>query len=209
MIRLQQERYLWVHFVGLAAVPLLLDICLAGLASAGPAFNYPTAFGLQFWAIALLGIVPTLAMQIVKPFYIFSLPPIALKPSVLTEDKRRCLTVMKSWQIKALAGVTAVFLIWLLSWVYRRSPQILPTMTPTAGLISAAVAFFFICLFLQIFVSVARAILVSPTALKRVEAYEERAIAADFLILGIRVQKLLPSEAVLEADADSQNSDAG
>jgi len=208
MIRLQQERYLWVHFVGLAAVPLLLDICLAGLASAGPAFNYPTAFGWQFWAIALLGIVPTLAMQIAKPFYIFSLPPIALKPAALTDDQRRCLTVMTSWQIKALAGVTAGFSIWLLSWIYGRSPQILPTMTPTAGLISASAAFFFICLFLQISVSVARAILVSPSALKRVEIYEESAIAANFLILGLRVQKLLPPETVPEADAESPDSDA-
>ncbi len=199
---------MWVHFVGLAAVPLLLDICLAGLASASPAFNYPTAFGFQFWAIALLGVVPTLAMQIAKPFYLFSLPPVALKPSALTEDQRRCLTVMKSWQIKALAGVTAGFSVWLLSWVYGRSPQILPTMTPAAGLISAAIAFFFICLFLQISVSVARAILVSPSALKRVEACEESAIATDFLILGLRVQKLLPPETVLEADADSQDRDA-
>ena len=68
MIELQQNRYLWVHFAGLAFVPLLLDICLAGFASAGPALP----FGGQFWAIALLGITPALAMQWLKPFYVFS-----------------------------------------------------------------------------------------------------------------------------------------
>lgn len=205
MINVQQERYLWVHFVGLAAVPLLLDICLAGLASAGPAFNYPTAFGWQFWLIAFLGIVPTLLMQVIRPFYVFSLPPLALKPQALTDNQRRCLTVFKSWQIKALAGLTAACLVWLLSWVYGRSPQILPAMTPAAGLISAAVAFFFICLFLQISVSTARAILVSPSALQRVAAYEESAIATDFLVLGIRLQNLLPAAApavIAEETAD-------
>ena len=77
-------------------------------------------------------------------------------------------------------------------------------MTPAAGLISTAVAFFFICLFLQISVSVARAILVSPEALKRVEAYKTGAIATDFLILGIRIPKLLPLAAVTETAANIQ-----
>lgn len=195
MIELQQNRYLWIHFAGLALVPLLLDICLAGLASAGPAFDYPASFGVQFWAIALLGIAPSLWMQLAKPFYIFSLPPVALKPSVLTEDQRRCLTALKSWQIKALAGVTAGVLLWILTWLYAESPRILPTMTPTVGLVNAAVSFFFICLFFQISMAAARVILVSPKALKRVEAYEGSAIASDFLILGIRVKSLLPEAA--------------
>lgn len=199
MIEVQQNRYLWIHFAAMAIVPLLLDICLAGLASAGPAFDYPGAFGLQFWAIALFGIVPSLWMQIAKPFYMFSLPPVALKPSVLTEDQRRCLTALKSWQMKVLAGVTAGLLLWTLTWLYAESPRVLPTMTPTVGLINAAVSFFFVCLFFQISAAAARAILVSPTALKRVAAYEESAIAADFLILGIRVKSLLPTAASLTA----------
>lgn len=188
MIKLQQNRYLWVHFTGLAFVPLLLDICLAGLASAGPALP----FGGQFWAIALLGITPALAMQWLKPFYIFSLPPSALKPSVLSEDQRRCLTIFKSWQIKALAVVVAFLSLWLLAQIYAMSPQISPVLTPKAGLLCGASAFFIASSFMQISVSAGRALLIGPTALKRVTAVEKSAIARDFLILGIRVNKLLP-----------------
>ena len=206
LIQLQQSRYLWVHLVGLAAVPLLLDICLAGLASASPAFNYPTAGSLQFWAIALLGIIPTLWMQLARPFYIFSLPPLALKPNELTEDQRRCLQLLKTLQMKILAAITAGFSGWVLWWLYGRSPQITPVMTPTAGLISAAVSFFFICAFLQIAVSVGRSILVGPDTLRRVVPVEESAIAGNFLILGLRVKKILPTDDYTEPAVDSDSS---
>lgn len=193
-IQIQQNRYLWVHFAALAAVPLLLDICLAGLASAGPAFDYPAAGSLQFWALALLGIVPTLWMQLAKPFYIFSLPPLALKPAELTEDQRRCLQLLKSLQVKIIAGITASFALWLLWQVYARSPQVTPLMSPTAGLISAAIAFFVTCVILQISVSAGRSLFVGPDTLKRVVPVEVSAIASQFLILGLRVNKILPSE---------------
>lgn len=194
LMQLQQNRYLWVHLAGLAAVPLLLDVCLAGLASAGPAFNYPTAGGFQFWAIALLGIIPTLWMQLAKPFYIFSLPPLALNPNELTEDQRRCLRLLKTLQMKLLAVLTAGLSGWLLWWIYGRSLQITPVMTPAAGLISAAAAFFFVCAFLQISVGAGRSILVGSDTLKRVVPVEASAIAANFLILGLRVKKILPTE---------------
>ncbi|WP_193855114.1 low-complexity tail membrane protein [cf. Phormidesmis sp. LEGE 11477] len=195
MIELQQNRYLWVHFAGLAFVPLLLDVCLAGLASAGPALP----FGWQFWAIALLGILPALAMQWLKPFYIFSLPPSALRPAALTEDQRRCLQIFKSWQIKALAVLVAAFSLWLLVKIYVMLPQVSPMLKPRAGLFWGAIAFFIASTFMQISVSAGRALLIGPDALKRVPAVEEGAIATDFLILGIRLNKLLPESAPLES----------
>ena len=188
MFKVQQNRYLWVHLVGLAAVPLLLDICLAGLASAGPALP----FKFQFWAIALICIAPSAWMQIQRPFYIYSLPPLAIKPGVLSEDDRRCLTVLKSWQIKALSGLTALFSLWLLAFLYGKLPQILPVMKPGAGLISAVAAFFFACLFLQISVSVVRSLLIGQETLQRVKPIETSEIAASFLIPGLRVNKILP-----------------
>jgi hypothetical protein len=200
-IQLQQNRYLWVHFAALAAVPLLLDICWAGLASAGSTFNYPSAGSLQFWAIALLGIAPTLWMQLSKPFYLFSLPPVALRPTELTEEQRRCLQLLKSLQVKIIAGITAGFSVWLLWQVYARSPQAAPLMSPTAGLVSAAVAFFFACAILQISVSAGRSLFVGPDTLKRVVPVEVSAIATEFLILGIRVNKLLPSAVYAEPSA--------
>lgn len=206
LMQLQQNRYLWVHLVGLAVVPLLLDICLAGLASAGPAFEYPMAGSFQFWAIALLGIIPTLWMQLAKPFYIFSLPPLALNPHELTEDQRRCLQLLKTLQMKILAVMTAGLSGWLLWWLYGRSPQITPVMTPTAGLISAVITFFFVCAFLQIAVSAGRSILVGPDTLKRVVPVEESTIASNFLILGLRVKKILPTEVYTEPAVNSDRS---
>ncbi|MFK8184304.1 MAG: low-complexity tail membrane protein [Phormidesmis sp.] len=203
MVQLQQNRYLWVHFAALALVPLLLDFCLVGLASARLFLGYPAAYGFQFWLVALVCIGPPLWMQIARPFYIFSLPPVALKPDALTEDQRRCLTVLMSWQIKALAGVSAAISLWMLAQLYDKSivvaKQSLPLMTPMAGAVTALVAFFFVCLFIQISVSAARSLLVSPTALKRVEPYEGK-VAATFLILGVRVNKLLPSGALITAE---------
>lgn len=195
MIELQQNRYLWIHFAGLAFIPLLLDIGLAGLASAGPALPFHG----QFWAIALFGITPALAMQWFKPFYIFSLPPSALKPSVLSEDQRRCLQIFKSWQIKALALLMAGFSLWLLDQIYVMLPQVSPMLTPRAGLVWGAIAFFTASTFMQISVSAGRALLISPTALKRVPAVDEDVIAKDFLILGIRLNQLLPARPVQSA----------
>ena len=200
IIELQPNRYLWVHFAGLAFVPLLLDTCLAGLASAGPALPFHG----QFWAIALLGILPALAMQWLKPFYVFSLPPSALKPSALSEDQRRCLQIFKSWQIKALAVLVAIFSLWLLAQIYAILPQIRPLLTPRAGLIWGAIAFFTASTFMQISVSAGRALLIGPQALKRVPAIEESAIASDFLILGIRLNKLLPDAPIHSASEPAE-----
>ncbi len=199
MIEVQQNRYLWIHTAGLAAVPLLLDICLAGLASTGSAFDYPVAFGAQFWVIALLSIAPPLGMQLVKPFYVFSFPPLALKTTVLSDDQRRCLQVLKTLQIKILAGLTAGFSLWVLQILYAELPHIKPLMTPSAGLLTGAVSFFLACLFLQISVSAGRSLLVGASTLKRVTPYEQVAIARDFLILGLRVDKLLPTDEIPEA----------
>ena len=206
MLKVQQNRYLWVHLVGLATVPLLLDICLAGLASARPAFDYAEAFGIQFWTVALVGVAPSLWMQIQKPFYIYSLPPLAVKPSSLSEDDRRCLTVLKSWQIKALAGVTAGFLVWLLAQLYAKLPQISPVMKPGVGLVCAIAAFFFVCLFLQISVSVVRSLLIGQDTLQRVKPFEASEISSSFLIPGLRVSKILPREPITTAPPIAKKS---
>ena len=151
MIQLQQNRYLWVHFAALAWVPLLLDACLWGLASARAAYGYPTAYGFQFWLVALLCVGPPLWMQIARPFYIFCFPPVALKPAALSETQKRALTVLLSWQIKAIAGVTAAVSLGLLAQLYEKAALVKATlaaqpnilmMSPTVGLVSATAAFF-------------------------------------------------------------------
>ena len=200
---MQQNRYLWVHIAGLAVVPLLLDGCLAGLASAGPALPY----GGQFWAIALISIAPSLAMQWLKPFYIFSLPPLALKPDALSDDQRRCLQLFQSWQVKAIAGLTAGLSYWLLAQLYVMSPRITPVFTPAGGLAIATLTFFIVCAILQISISSARVLLVSQRALQRVPAMETEKIRERFLILGFGLKQLLPSPAEVSSSAESSASD--
>ncbi len=150
----------------------------------------------QFWAIALIGIIPTLWMQWQRPFYLFSLLPLALRPAALSDDQRRFLRLLKSWQIKALAVATAGGSLWLLRQLSERSLQVTPLAAPAPGLAIALVAFFWICVFLQVPLSAARLLLVGPKSLQRVKPYEERAIASNFLVLGLRVNRILP-----EADA--------
>ena len=209
MIQLQQNRYLWVHFFALAWVPLLLDFCLWGLASARAAFGYPSAYGLQFWLVVLLCVGLPLWMQVARPFYIFSLPPLALRPSRLTREQKRELTVLTSWQIKALAGVVAVFSVWLLAQLYEKATVVrstIPLGSAGAGFITAVVTFFLACLFMQIGVSAARSLLVSPSALKRVAPYEGD-VAKSFLIAGLRVDKLpLDSAISVPSAADIPNA---
>ncbi|MGI8932891.1 MAG: low-complexity tail membrane protein, partial [Phormidesmis sp.] len=204
VISLQQNRYLWVHFAGLAAVPLLLDVCLAGLASSRTAVGTTLPLSPQFWAIALIGIVPTLWMQWQRPFYLFSLVPLALKPAALSDDQRRCLRLLKSWQIKALAAITAGFSLWVLWQLAEKSLQITPLTAPAPGLAVATISFFLFCVFLQVPVSAARLLLVGQKTLQRVAPYEESAIAPNFLILGLRVNRILPVPATLPDVPESQ-----
>ncbi|MEL6159191.1 MAG: low-complexity tail membrane protein [Cyanobacteria bacterium J06623_5] len=192
-IKLQQDRYLWVHLLGLAAVPLLLAVCLAGLASVSPTADYPTVYGGQFWAIALLGIVPPLLMQWLKPFYLFSLPPFALQPRCLSDDQRRCLQLLTSWQIKALSLLSAFLSFWVLSRLYERLSHTASLFSPLSGTVVAAITFLIACLFLQISISAGRIILVGPAALRRVPTYDENQIPQNFLILGLPVEQILPA----------------
>ncbi|MEL7227892.1 MAG: hypothetical protein AAGL17_24435, partial [Cyanobacteria bacterium J06576_12] len=124
-------------------------------------------------------------------------------------DQRRCLQIFKSWQIKGLAIAVAIFSLWLLAQLYAMLPQVSPLLSTRAGLVIGATAFFLASTFMQISVSAGRALLISPTALKRVAAVDEGAIASDFLILGIRVNKLLPNipvQTAVEADNSNQST---
>jgi len=121
------------------------------------------------------------------------LPPLALKPTELTDDQRRCLQLLKSVQIKVISVAVSALSFGVLWQLYKKLPQVAPVLTPTAGVIVAIASFFFACLFLQISVSAGRSLLVDADTLQRVKPVKKDAIAADFLILGLlHVRKLLP-----------------
>ncbi|MFE4106796.1 low-complexity tail membrane protein [Almyronema epifaneia] len=187
----RRDPYLWVHFAGLAALPLFLDICLLGLAAGYPVMPV----WLEMALLLGIGILPVLWMQWQRPFYIFSLLAVAVKPEQLSEERRRMLPLFQSPQVKLLTGLGAIVWGWVLWQVYCLAP-IAATITPfnnhLTGLGVAAVAFLGSNLFLQVPLSVLRVLWVSEQKLASVTPLPAAAIAQNFTILGLRLKQILP-----------------
>lgn len=203
----RRDPYLWIHFAGLAALPLFLDICLLGLAAGYPVMPVWLEMGLLLG----FGIVPVLWMQWQRPFYIFSLLAVAVKPEQLTEERRRLLPLFRSWQVKLFTGLGAIVWAWILWQIYCLAPiaaAVTPFKSHLLGLGVAALAFLGSNLFLQVPLSVLRVLLANEQQLAATEPYTAAAIAQDFTILGLRLKQVLPEledgpSAVATADVSS------
>jgi hypothetical protein len=187
------DPYLWVHLAGLATVPLWIDLCLMGLA-----VGNPTLPGLELGLIVGLGVLPVLVMQLRRPFYIFSLPGIALRPAVLNHDQGRMLTQFRQWRVRLGALLVPVPLVWILVKLYPLA-FLARDITPfgdwgrIGGIAIAIVGFFLANLFLQVPVAVLQVLATPNRRMAAVLPYPTEAIAADFSWLGLPVGKLLPS----------------
>ncbi|WP_346292538.1 low-complexity tail membrane protein [Sphaerothrix gracilis] len=187
----RRDPYLWIHLAGLAALPLFLDICLLGLAAGYPVMPVWLEMGLLLG----FGIVPVLWMQWQRPFYIFSLLAVAVKPEQLTEERRRLLPLFRSWQVKLFTGLGAIVWAWILWQIYCLAPiaaAVTPFKSHLLGLGVAALAFLGSNLFLQVPLSVLRVLLANEQQLAAIEPYAAAAIAQDFTILGLRLKQVLP-----------------
>ncbi|MEM8717330.1 MAG: low-complexity tail membrane protein, partial [Cyanobacteria bacterium P01_G01_bin.4] len=71
--------------------PLWMGLCALGLASADPVLP----LWLEMAAIALLGAGPIVAMQVLRPFNIFSALMVAIPTDCLDDDRRRILALLK------------------------------------------------------------------------------------------------------------------
>jgi hypothetical protein len=187
------DPYLWLHLSGLATVPLWLDGCLAGLAVGDP--QVPSS--LELLLLGLLGTLPALAMQLLKPFYLFSGWVVSLQPSALSPAQQQLLRIQRHWSSRGLALLPAAVLVWALVALYRLAP-IANTVTPFAGLgrtrgwLIAAGCFALANLFLQVSCSALRLLLARPQRVAAVAPYPSDKIRADFSIVGLRVNRLLP-----------------
>ncbi len=192
MRSLRSDPYLWVHLAGVAAVPIFLELCLLGLGMGR--FLMPIWFELLF--VGGLGIAPILWMQWQKPFSIFSLLLLALRPNHLSEDQRRILGLFKSPVNQFLSVGIAVLMAGVLWRFYEAAPiangLIFPSATRGTGLLVAAIAFFFANLFLQVPVSVLRVLLVSESVFAATEPYPVEQIPNAFTLVGLKVKKILP-----------------
>ncbi|HEY9668552.1 MAG TPA: low-complexity tail membrane protein [Coleofasciculaceae cyanobacterium] len=194
------EPFLWIHLAGLAAFPLTLELVWLGLAVGDPILP----IWLEFLLVAAIGIVPVLWMQLVRPFDIFSILVLALKPEQLTEPQRRLLSLFKTKTHQILSVVAAVVMVWVLWQVYRVAPMAagvtpLPPSWRIVGLLGAGLGFLLSNLFLQVPVSVAQVLLTNESKFAASAPYPVEKIPQDFTIPGVRVNKILPISGVESA----------
>lgn len=189
------EPFLWIHLSGIAALPLALELVWLGLAVGDPFLPV----GLEFLLVAIVGIGPVLLMQLTRPFDIFSILVVALKPEQLTLEQRRLLSLFKTKAHQAISIMAAVFMLWVLWQIYRVAPVAAPVVPLApgwrlAGLVGAGLAFLVSNLFLQVPLSVLQVLLTSEAKVAVTEPYAVEKVPQDFTVPGIKVNRILPIE---------------
>ena len=187
------DPYLWIHLAGLAALPIFLELCVIGLAIGDPILPV----WLEVLLVAAAGIAPVLWMQWQRPFYIFSIVAVALKPEQLTEDQRRLLTLFKSQRNRFVSVGVAIVLLFVLRWIYDGAAiasEVAPALPGgrVTGLLLAAVGFLGSNLFLQVPVSVAGVMLTEESAFAKLTPHSLDQIRQSFTILGLQLRQILP-----------------
>jgi hypothetical protein len=200
------EPFLWIHLAGIAALPLALELVWLGLAVGDPILPV----WLELLLLAAVGILPVLWMQLTRPFDIFSILILAMKPEQLTQEQRRLLSLFKTKTNSVVTIAAAVFMLWVLWQIYRVAP-VAATVAPLAprwrivGLLWAGLAFLVSNLFLQVPLSVAQVLLTSESEFAATEPYPVEKMPQDFTIPGVRVNQILPL-AVTESTASATSS---
>ncbi|GFE68156.1 low-complexity tail membrane protein [Chroococcus sp. FPU101] len=194
MSSFRSEPFLWIHLAGIAAFPLLLQIAWLGLAVGEPLPGY----WLEVIFLWIVAIAPIAWMQWQKPFDIFSLLFVALKPDLLTLEQLRILSLFKSQKHRVITVIGSLIMtvsIWL-------PYKLAPIATPAAaflpqwriiGLLIAGIAFLVSHLFLQVPLSVLGVLFTSHEQWEKTEPIAVSNIAQSFTLLGFRVRKILPT----------------
>ncbi len=138
----RSEPFLWIHLAGIAVVPLSLQVVWLGLAVGNPL----PFFWLELLLVAAVGIVPVFWMQWQRPFSIFSLLILAVKPEEMMESQRQILSLLKSNRQRFLSAIAAIVMLLALWPLYQLAPivvmaaSIIPPFR-LLGLLIASVAF--------------------------------------------------------------------
>lgn len=191
MFKLRSEPFLWIHLSGIVLFPILLQVVWISLAI-GDSFSYI----LELSLLGVIGVLPVLWMQLTRPFDIFSILLFSLKPECLTEERRKILSLFKTFKQKFFSIVAAIamfLLLWLLYCLFPLAMG-LASFLPQwhiLGLAIAIVAFWASNLFLQVPLSVLLVLLTKESKLTQVEAYPLEQIEQSFTVPGIKVGKIL------------------
>lgn len=153
---------------------------------------------LEMFLVAVAGIVPVLWMQWFRPFYIFSILVVAVKPQNLTSLQQRILTRFKTKLNQGIALFVAVKLAVILWQLYRLAPLAasvapFPPSWRWAGLLLAASAFLASNLFLQVSASVMAVLLTPESEFAATKPHVLEKIRQDFTIAPWQVDRLLPA----------------
>ncbi|WP_066384478.1 MULTISPECIES: low-complexity tail membrane protein [unclassified Anabaena] len=189
----RSEPILWIHVAGLATLPIFLLLCLLFLSVGKPLLPV----WVEILLVATIGVIPLLWMQLRRPFYIFAILGVALKPEHLTEQQRKILCLINTKLNRVLALLAAILSIGILWQLYQATPLVanLASFLPQwriLALLMAGLTFLASNLFLQIPLSVARVLVTNDTEFAAIEPLPLEKINQDFTILGVRVNKILP-----------------
>lgn len=190
-MNIRSEPFIWIHLVGIALFPALVEVALLGLA-VGDSYSYLIELPL----LAVIAILPILLMQLSRPFDIFSILFLSLKPECLTESQRKILSLFMTAKQKIWSLIAALVMLLLLWLIYNLSPlatgiAVFVPQWRILGLGIAAIAFLGSNLFLQIPLSVLQVLLTKESKFTQIEPYSLEAITSSFTVPGIKVNKIL------------------
>ena len=190
------DSFLWFHLAAIAAVPLGLEVCLLGLAVGQPLLPG----SLDCLLVGLVGAVPLLALQWLRPIYPFSVPFASLRPGSLSSFQLKLLTMTRGLVMKGMALAAAILGLLLLRLAYRWSPiaaevvaEVLPLESRWAGLGIAIAAFFLTNLWLQMGLGSALMLITPGGMVDGTEAFPLDGVDRGFFRWGIPLSQLLYS----------------
>ena len=188
---LRSEPFLWIHLLGIAVFPIFIGITIVGL-SIGE--NY--SFTGELVLLAAIAILPVFLMQFLRPFNIFSILFLSLKPESLSDRQKTILSLFKRLRHKFFSAIAAILMTVLLWLLYSLSPlaiglaDFLPQQR-ALGLAIAGVSFFASNLFFQVPLSVLLVLLTKQAKLAEVLPYSLDRITQDFTTVGLKIARIL------------------
>ncbi len=187
----RSETFLWIHLAGIALFPVTIGVTFAALAVDN---SFP--YFVELPLLVAIAILPILLMQLFRPFDIFSILFLSLKPESLNEEQRKILALFKTAKQKLVSIIVAVMMLLLLWLLYRLSPLaigiagFLPQWR-ILGLAIAGVAFCASNLFLQVPLSVLQVLITREAKFTQTKPYPSEKIEQDFTVPGVKVSKIL------------------
>jgi hypothetical protein len=134
-------------------------------------------------------------MQWQKPFCIYSLVLLALRPAALDESQRQTLRLFRGTTVRLISLLVPVPLVLALWKLYEIAPvaaESTPFPNRTVGFLAAAISFLMANLFTQVPASVLKVLLTSEKAWAKRTPYMPEEVARNFTLLGLPVKKILP-----------------